>query len=892
MRWIANLAYRLRAVLAPEKMERDMDEEMAFHIEREAQKLVEQGITEAEAHRQARRNFGPAVRNREIAREAWGIGAVQDLRADARHTLRGLRRNPAFAAVTIFTLALGIGGTTAIFGVLNEVVLKPLPFHEPHRLVAVHHTMPGIGVDETPLSPALYLTFREHSRTLEDIGLWHRYSMTVTGLAQPEQVVVARVTAGLFPVLGVSPILGRNYTEEDVSPGSTYPILLSQGYWIRRFGADPSVVGRTIRIDGSERTIIGVMPGDLRLGTLSPDLYFPLVFAWVGVGNWSFPGVARLRPGVTVEQANADLDRMTVIATEDFDGIPLSTLREREFSSFVRPLKDDVVGGASTVLWIVFGTVGLVLLVACTNVANLFLVRAEVRQRDVALRSAIGASKWRLARQFITESVVIGILGGAAGILLAYGGNRLLLHMAPPNLPRLEQIGLNPTVLMFAVGMSLLAGLVFGTIPVLRYGNGALAESLKEGGRGAVSGRRWLRLRTLFVMAQVAMVLVLLVGSGLMIRTYQALRDVAPGFERPGEVLTFRVSVPSTDAPTSDDAARTHQRILEQVNQIPGVTSVGAAGSVAMDGWESWDDVEIDGFPPPPGETPVLRRFNWVTPGYFAALENPVLAGRSIEWVDVFERRPVALVTENFAREFWGNPAEAVGRRFRTGPEGGWYEIVGVVQDVYTAGVAEPAPTVIYWPLVVAELWGMNDYTTRDIRYAVRTSQQDPASILPQVREAVWSVNPNLPLAEILTLDEILANSMARTSFTLVMLGIAAAVALLLGVVGVYGVLSYLVAQRTREMGVRLALGATPADVRRMVVRQGGFMGTVGVAIGLVAAVGLTRLMSALLFGVGTVDLWTYATVAASLIGVVILASYVPARRAASVAPTEALRWE
>jgi predicted permease len=873
-------------------MERELDDEVAFHMEMEARRLAQRGMTEEEARRQARRNFGPALRNKERAREAWGIGLIQDLKADARYAVRGLRRNPAFAAVAILTLALGIGGTTAIFGVLNGVVLKPLPFHEPERLVAVHHTMPAIGVDETPLSPALYLTFREHSRTLEDIGVWKRRPVTITGLAQPEQVEAALVTEGLFPVLGVSPVLGRSFDETDGAPGSDATVILSHGYWIRRFGGDPAILGRTIRIDGNEVTIVGVTPAGLRLGRLAPDLYIPLAFNWVGVGNWSFPGIARLRPGVELEQANQDLDLMTVLATEQYGGMPLSTLREREFSSFVRPLKDDVVGRASTALWIVFGTVGLVLLVACTNVANLFLVRAETRQRDAALRSAVGASRGRLARQFVTESTVIGMLGGAAGLLLAYGGHRVLLRMAPPNLPRLEEVGLNPVVLLFALGVSLLAGLIFGTIPVLRYGRGELAESLKEGGRGAGAGRRWVRLRSLFAITQVAMVVVLLVGSGLMIRTFQALKNVAPGFQRPGEVLTLRISVPSTDAPTADDAARTHQQILEGIAQIPGVTSVAAAGSVAMDGWEAWDDVEVEGFPQSLGEVPVLRRFNWITPGYFATLENPILAGRSIEWVDVYEHRPVAVVTENFAREFWDHPADAIGKRFRTAPDTHCCEIVGVVQNVHTTGVGEAAPAVIYWPLVVEELWGTGVLTMRDLRHAIRTSRPDPASILPEVRETVWRVNPNLPLAEILTLEDILADSMARTSFTLVMLGIAAAVSLLLGIVGVYGVLSYLVAQRTREMGVRLALGARPVDVRRMIVRQGGTLGAAGVAIGLGVAVGLTRLMSTLLFGVSPVDLPTYGGVAGALLGVLLLASYLPARRAAAVDATEALRWE
>jgi predicted permease len=875
-------------------MERELDDEIAFHIEMEARKLAERGITEEEAWRQARRNFGPMLRNKERARQAWGIGLVQDLKADARYAFRGLKRDPAFATVAILTLGLGIGGTTAIFSVVNGVVLKPLPFAHPHQLVAVHHTMPGVGVDEAPLSPAMYFTFRDHSRTLEDIGVWRRTPVTVTGLAEPEQVVAAQVTAGLFSVLGVNPILGRGYEEADVTPGGTNPVILSQQYWVRRFGSDPDILGRTVRIDGGERTVIGVMPAGLRLGEVAPDIFLPLVFdrSRIGVGNFSFPGIARLRPGVTPAEASGDLDRLTALATEEFPGIRLAELEDRAFGTFVRPLKDDVVGGAGMVLWLVFATAGLVLLVACINVANLFLVRAETRQRDAALRSAIGASKGRLARQFITESTVIGILGGSAGLLLALGGDGLLLHMAPPNLPRLEEIGLEPAVLLFALGVSLLAGLLFGTIPVLRSRKGGLAGSLREGGRGSSSSRRWFRIRSVFTMSQVALVLVLLVGSGLMVRTFQALRNVAPGFQRPEEVLTFRLSVPSAEAPTADDAARTHQLILERIAQIPGVTSVGAAASVAMDRWESWEDVEVEGFPLAPGEAAVHRRLNWVTPGYFATLENPLLAGRSLEWEDAYQRRPVAVVTENFAREFWGRPAEAVGKRFRTSANSPWREIVGVVQNVHTTGVAETPPTVIYWPLVMERMWGISTFTIRDIRYAIRTSRPQPTTLLPDVRDAVRNVNPNLPLSETLTLEDILANSMARTSFTLVMLGVAAGIALLLGVVGVYGVLSYLVAQRTREMGVRLALGARPADVRGMVVRQGGLVGVAGIAIGLGVAGGLTHLMSALLFGVSPVDPLTYCAVAAVLMGVVLLASYIPARRAAAVDPTEALRWE
>jgi predicted permease len=894
MRLIANLLFRLRAVIYWGKMREELDEEMAFHIEQETAKHMRQGMSATQARHQALSKFGSVLRARERAQDSWGVGLVQDLSVDARHSVRRLLRSTSFTAIVLLTLSLGIGGTTAIFSVVNSVLLRPLPFPDSHELVAVHHTMPGIGVPETPLSPALYLTFRDHSRTVEDIGVWRWAPVTVTGLAEPEQVAALQVTDGLFPLLGVHPSLGRGYSAEDVAPKSSYPVILSRGYWARRFGSDPAVLGRTIRIDGADRTVIGVMPAGFKLAGLSPDLFLPLVLdrASVSVGNWSFPGIARLRPGFTVEDATRDLESMTALASEEYGGIPLSVLESREFGTFVRPLKDDVVGAAGRVIWVVFGTVALVLLVACTNVANLFLVRAESRQRDVALRTALGASKGRLARQFLTESLLIGLLGGAAGLVLATGGLRLLLHLAPANLPRLEDVALEPVALLFTLAVSVLAGLLFGSIPVMSYGRSGLVEPLKEAGRNSSIGRRRFRMQTVFAVAQVALVLVLLIGSGLMIRSFLGLRSVPPGFQRPQEVLTLRLSVPASEAPTGADAARTHQQILEHIVQIPGVTSASAAASVAMDNWDSWEDLEVEGFPVTEGEVEPLRRMNWITPGYFTTIENPILAGRSLEWTDIFEQRPVAVVTENYAREYWGDPSKAIGGRIRENRSAPWREIVGVVGDVHVTGVAEDPPSVVYWPMYMDRFWSIQDYVMRDLRYAIRTSLRNPRGLLPQIREAVWSVNSDLPVSQVMTLDEILAASLSRTSFTLVMLGIAAAVALILGMVGVYGVISYTVAQRTREMGIRLALGARREDVRGLVLRQGGVVGAAGLAIGLVAAVGFTHLIAALLFGVGPVDLATYGAVSLLLLSVVLLASYLPARRAAAVDPMEALRWE
>jgi predicted permease len=753
--------------------------------------------------------------------------------------------------------------------------------------------MPGIGADETPLSPATYFTYRDESRAFEDIALYKRTAVTVTGLVEPERVGAMLVTDGLFPLLGVSPILGRGYGSDDVSPGSAYPVILSHGFWQRRFGGDPDILGRIIRLTANDLEIVGGMPPDFRMGGDDPALYLPLVLdrSRVRMGNYSFPGVARLNPGVTVEAANRDVARLIAVAVERFGGKTMAELEDMDFRTIVRPLKEEIIGGVGTVLWVLFGAVSLVLLVACANVANLFLVRAENRRREMAMRTAIGASRGRITRQLLTESLVMGILGGAAGLGLAYAALRLILTMAPANLPRLAEIAIEPPALVFTLTVSALAGLLFGLIPVLQYGRPVLVTALKEGGPGAgTSGGRHC-LRNSFAVAQIALALVLLVGSGLMIRTFQVLRNVRPGFERPEEVLTLRLAVPSADAPEAEGAMRMHESILERLAAIPGVASVSAGTSVAMSRWESWDDVHVEGRFTPEGQAPT-RRLNWIAPDYFTTLQNPLLAGRAITWDDIHNRRPVVMVSENLAREYWGEPVRALGKRISENPDGPWREIVGVVGNVYTRGVDHEPPTVVYFPFMVVDFWGSDVHVWRNLRYAIRVAGPEPKSLLPQVRRAVWSVNPNIPLADVRTLEEIRADSMARTQFTLVMLGLAAAVALLLGTIGVFGVISYVVSKRIREFGVRIAVGARGGDISRLVLRHGGLVGVIGIAIGLAAAVGLTRLMSALLFGVSPLDPPTYALVSLVIIAVVALASYVPARRAASVDPAETLRWE
>jgi predicted permease len=694
-------------------------------------------------------------------------------------------------------------------------------------------------------------------------------------------------------------MLGRTFTPEEDHPDGPQTVMLSHGYWERRFGGDEGVLGRTVSIDGVTREVIGVMPADLRFLAYDSDVYLPFRFDpdEVFVGNFSYQAVARLNPDASVESANADVERMLPVAVERYPGgISLGMMQEARFGPNVRPLKQDVVGDVGSVLWVLLGTVAIVLLIACANVANLFLVRSEGKQQEMAVRTAMGASKGRLTVDMLVESLVLGVGGGILGLVLAYGGLKVLVALGPESLPRLDEIGVDAVVLLFTLAVSILAGALFGLFPALRYGGAGLVNALKEGGRGGSAGRERHVARNALVVAQMALALVLLTGSGLMVRSFQALRSVEPGFERPEEVVTFRVTIPDAEIEETEQVAMAHQEILRRIQAVPGVSRAAFSSSVTMDGWDSNDGVETESDPVEGDQIPPIRRFKWVGGGYTETMGNDLVAGRAITWADIQDRAKVVMVTENLAREEWGDAPSALGQRIRQFGgelgEGAWYEVVGVVGDIHDDGVDQDPVATVYWPQVVSDFWGDDLFTTRSMAYAVRGAAGGPATLLPQLREAVWSVNPNLPLARVRTLQEIVADSMGRTSFTLVLLGIAAAVALFLGSVGIYGVISYIVSQRTREIGVRMALGAERSDVSGMVLRQAGGLAFGGVVVGLAAAAGLTRLMSSLLYGVSPMDPATFASVALGLSAVALLASWIPARRAARTDPVVSLRFE
>ena len=812
-----------------------------------------------------------------------------------RHAARRLVKTPAFSLTAILTLGAAIGANALIFSVVNGVLLKPLPFADPDRLVGVWHVAPGLTPEPFTQSPATYLTYREEGRTFQDIGLWTNTSVSVTGRGEPEQVEALMVTDGTLPLLGVRPALGRTFTREDDAPGGPDTVVLTHAYWQRAFGADRSTLGRQLTVNGRPHEVIGVLPEDFRFLRTTPALVLPFRFnrAELFVGNFSYRGVARLKPGVTIEGANADMARLIPTIPDRFPmppGFTRPMFDEVRLGPLVRPLEVDAVGDIGKTLWILLGTVGIVLLVACANVANLFLVRAEGRQHELAVRTALGAGTKRIARELLTESTLLGLCGGVLGIALAYAGVDLLQYLQPARLPRLAEITIDPLVLLFTLALSLVAGLLFGVIPVLRYAKPHVVETLKDSSRGSSDGPGRNRARNTLVAAQVALAVVLLVGSGLLIRTFVAMRDVPPGFERPEEVLTMRISIPRALIEDPAQIARAHEQILRRIEAVPGVQSVGLSSSVTMDESNSMDPIFVEDFPGPDGQIPPLRRFKWISENYFETMGNTIVAGRDITWTDIHNALPVVIVSENLAREFWGEPAKAIGRRIRNNPKNPWREIVGVAGNERQDGVTQPAPPIVYWPVLMKDWWTEPVYAQRSLVYAVRTPRLRDPGFFTAVQQAVWSVNPNLPLARVRTLQDIYDDSMAQTSFALVILGIAAGVTLLLGIVGIYGVIAYVVAQRRREIGIRLALGARGGEVQRMFVTRGMLVTGVGLVAGLVAALSTMRVLDAVLFGVSAFDPATYAAVLGGLGLVSLAATWLPARQATAIDPALTLR--
>ena len=899
MRPLNRFVTRVRNACTRRRGDGRLREEMQEHLGLQTEENIRAGMTPAEAYRQARLKFGnfQAVREKYHAEE--GLPFLENMLRDTRFAARVLCKSPGFTAVAVLTLALGIGATVAIFSVVNGVVLKPLPYSKPDKLVEVRLKVPGINAGSWGVSQADYFIFREQSHTFEDIALYDLgtnssgFSVNVTGIGEPEHVPALKVTDGLLPIFGVAPLIGRTFTRADDQADSPDTVMLTFGYWRSRFRGGHSVIGRTIDIDGKQRVIVGVLPQRFRfLDNAKLAMLLPMKInrTTTHLGTYNYGAIARLKPGVTLEQARADVARIIPITLRSFPPYPGGTVKEFEnlrLEPNLQTLKDEVVGNVDRVLWVLMGGIGLVLLIACANVANLFLLRAEGRQQELAIRAALGASRGRIAAELLTESLILSVLAGFLGLALAYLALQILIAMAPTGLPRLDEIDLDGRVVLFSLAVSLLACLLFSSVSVLRFTDSGLGIKLRESGRSMSGSRERHRLRELLAITQVALALILLASSGLMIRTFRALTKVDPGFVAPSEVETFRVYIPETQIKDSTRVALLYQEISRKIAAIPGVSSVGISESVPMDGGGYLDGVFVKGHVYHSNQEPLYLN-EYVGPGFLETLGTRLEAGRDFTWGDLYNRIPEVMVSEKFAREYWHDPSNAVGKQI--GSPNNWREIIGVVGDVHLNGVEKDAPPVVYFPILAA--FGKVDYVSRSVAFSLRTPRAALEGLLNEFQRAVWSVDRNLPLADVRTLDYYYMKSMARTSFTLVMLCLAGGMALLLGVVGLYGVLAYSVGQRTHELGIRIALGAQKRDILQLVLSRGMSLTLIGVGIGVAGAFILTRFLSSLLYGVKPNDPATIVTVSLLLLVITLIAAYMPARRAAKVDPMTALRFE
>jgi putative ABC transport system permease protein len=804
---------------------------------------------------------------------------MSSFQQDIRYGIRSLWVRPLFTLVAVAALGLGIGANTAIFSVVNALLLQPLPYTQPERLVWIWERNPGSAIEDEPISIPNYRDWREQNQSFSELTAWARTQVVLTGAGEPERLAGAVVVANFFATFGAQPLLGRTFTSEENTPGQNRVVVLSHAFWQRRFGGKAEIVGQPITLNGMPHTVTGVMPTTFKqpepgIGA-NPEFWMPLGIDTSGDGRRSdfLRVVGRLKDGVSVESARAEMEAIAARLAVEYPGpnagwtVKVLTLHER------------FVGDVRRALLILLGMVGCLLLIACANVANLLLARAAARAREIAVRAALGAGRLRLVRQFLTESSVLALLGGAAGLLVAFWGVAALVSLAPPNLPRLDEITVSRSVFLFTLGVSLATGMVFGIAPALHAARVDLNEALKENSRSAGIGGRSGRLRSTVIVAEIALTMIMLVVAGLMIRSFVKLQGVDPGF-RPERVLSFQLLLPRTKYPEGPQVASFFAQLRERLSALPGVESVGAVDAVPLSGSGSILAFAVEGRPAPPPEQVVDAEAYLVMPGYFSTLGIPVARGEEFSSRHAAETPGATMINETMARRYFPDE-DPIGKRITLG--GPMLQIIGVVRDVKHADLgAEPYP----------QMYGAHaQRPSRSLSFVIRT-KSDPLGIVSAVRSEVRSMDADLPLARITTLEEMFSDSIARPRFNTALLAAFAVVGLLLAAVGIYGVISYGVTERTHEIGVRIALGAGRRDVMNLVIGRGLKLAVMGVGIGVAGALAVARLMSALLFQTGAADPLTFAGVALLLLGAAALACYLPARRAMKVDPMVALRYE
>ena len=811
---------------------------------------------------------------------------MQQLIQGLRYAVRGLIKRPGFTFIAVMTLALGIGANSAIFSVVDGVLLRSLPLPDSKSLYAIHRGAAIFNRYDAPLSYPQFQDVVQQTRSFQSIGAWVDSDANFSGSGTPERVMLRIVMPSLLPTLGVDTVRGRNFLPEETTKGRDRVALITYGLWQRRFGGADDTVGKSVYLDNTEYQIVGILPRDFQFEA-PVDLWVPLTTTdpEINVRNSHFlRAIGRLRPGVTEKTVAADLDAVAKYETDNFpDMFPAST----GFAFRARPYLDSIVGDVRLPLYILLGAVGFVLLIACTNVANLLLAKAAPRQREIAIRTALGARRFHLFRQLLTESILLALIAGVIGVLLAAWGTTALVALSPDSLPRAREIGFDWRVITFTAAIALTTGIVFGLVPAFWGPRVELTDALKEGGRGNTGGGG--TLRKSLVVIEVALSVMLLVGAGLMLRSFSLLRSVNPGF-RTDHALTLRVSLPIPEGritPADEDRfVSFFDRALARLNELPGVTAAGATNMIPLDGNGTDRLIEIEGYEPRDEADMPDAQNRQATPGWFAAMGIPLLRGRFIERSDDDKAPRVLVVNEAFTKQYFPN-GDAIGKRIRLGKltsEFPWGAIVGVVGDVRGFALEEPPLPTMYWPVAQVR-------ATPSLAIVVRT-QNDPAALASAVRDAIGEIDRAQPIYDMQTLDQLVGKSLDQRRFTLTLMVLFGVIALVLSSIGIYGVMAFAVTQRTQEIGIRMALGASAIDVLKMVVGSGMFLALIGVGVGLIGAFALTRLMASLLFGVSPTDLVTFGFVTAGLLVVALLACYIPARRATKVDPLVALRYE
>jgi putative ABC transport system permease protein len=881
----------------------DLEQDIREHIEMETQDNIGRGMSPEDARHAAMRKFGNVTRVKEETREVWSFLWIEHLLQDIRFGVRMLRRSPGFAAAAVLTLALGIGANTAIFSVVNAVLLRPLAYRDSPSLVNIWGKFEKDGIPQNWISEPEYWDLLDHNESFAQVAayaLGGRANLTRVD-APPVQVSEASTTADVLPMLGIVPVVGRSFSREEDKPGHSHYVLLSYALWESQFGGDPNIGGKPIQLDGEAYNIVGVLPKQFSLGG-KQDLWVPLGLDRAkpqGRGSHYLHVVGRLKPGVNPVQASAAL---VTLAGDLRRGYPNDYGPEsKNFDMFMVPVKEQLIGRIRPALLVLLGAVAFVLLIACANVANLMLARASAREKELAIRAAMGAGRTRLVRQLLTESLLLGLAGGLLGLVLAYWGVNALRALVPPNTPRMDEVQLDSAVLAFTFGVSLLTGLFFGLVPSWHLARNDLREALSEAGRGTSVSGKTLHLRSWLVVSELALAVLLLVGAGLLIRSFNRLLDVSPGFQTQ-HLLTMELSLPEKTYPDGAPVQKFFTELLASVKTVPGVESAGAVSQLPLsDSYTSgsvfFEDTSIPDIP----RLAILGNLPYMeidqraaTSEYFQAMQIPLVRGRLLNEADDASALLVAVVDTNFAHRFWPH-GDAIGRRvgIDTIPNSNpqmprWRTIVGVVGHVKHYALDVEGREQIYFPHR-QPLFGV--FAPRDMTLAVRTSQ-DPGSVTNAIRERIFAIDKGLPPYNIATMDQLVSTSVAQPRLNLSLLVAFAVLALVLAAVGVYGVMAYAVTQRTHEFGIRTALGASPTDVLKQVFLEGGRLAALGLALGLIAALLLTRLMASLLFGVSPSDPITLGLVAVILALVALAACYIPARRAARVDPVIALRYE